>query len=248
MVSEIFYTVFYNPIYNVLVALMAWMPGGDVGIAVILLTVLIRLALLPFSLSVAHNQRAMRALEPKLQELKEKHKDNKEEHARKTLELYKTEGVNPFSGILMVFIQLPVLLALYWVFMEPFSSIDLPRLYSFTPIPDAVSGSFLQLIDLASKSIVLAFLAGVTQYVQAVFALSGAQKNTGTGMQADFARAMNVQMRYVFPVLIATIAYTTSAAIALYFVTTNIAGAVQEWYVKRKFREADKLLAEAQSS
>jgi YidC/Oxa1 family membrane protein insertase len=162
MVSAIFNTFFYDPIYNVLVALMAFAPGGDVGFAVIALTVLIRLALLPLSLSAARSQRAMRALEPKLQEIKEKHGENREEYAKKTLELYRTEGVNPFSGIVSIFVQLPVLFALYWVFLEPFATLDIARVYSFTPTPDAISGSFLGLIDLASKSIVLAVLAGVT--------------------------------------------------------------------------------------
>jgi membrane protein insertase Oxa1/YidC/SpoIIIJ len=128
-----------------------------------------------------------------------------------------------------------VLFALYWVFLEPFATLDIARVYSFTPTPDAISGSFLGLIDLASKSIVLAVLAGVTQYFQAAFSLSGMEQPKGTGMQADFTRAMNMQLRYVFPILIATIAYSTSAAIALYFVTTNATGALQEWYVKRKF-------------
>jgi YidC/Oxa1 family membrane protein insertase len=187
----------------------------------------------------------MRALEPKLQEIKEKHKDNKEEYARKTLELYRTEGVNPFSGLVSIFIQLPVLFALYWVFLEPFATIDVARVYSFTPLPGVVSSSFLGLIDLASKSIILALLAGVTQYFQAAFAPSGTEQPKGTGMQADFTRAMNLQLRYVFPILIVTIAYSTSAAIALYFVTTNATGALQEWYVKRRFAATP---ADAQSS
>ena len=235
MISSFFNAVFYNPIYNLLVALMAAIPGGDVGIAVIILTLFVRLVLLPFSLSAARTQRAMRLLEPKLAELREKHKDNKEEQAVKTLELYRTERVNPFASILTVFIQIPVLLALFWVFYyEPFATLDTVRLYAFTPTPDVVQGSLFGLIPMAEKSIVLALLAGVTQYLQAMFALSRAPHPTGTGMQADFNRVMTLQMRYVFPILIAVIAYTTSAAIALYFVTTNIAGALQEWYVRKK--------------
>jgi YidC/Oxa1 family membrane protein insertase len=222
------------------VTLVAIVPWGDVGIAVILLTIIIRLVLLPFSLSAARTQRAMRALEPKLAELKEKHKDNKEEHALKTLELYRTEKVNPFASILTIFIQLPVLLALYWVFFyEPFTVINTKLLYSFTPIPGTITDSLFGLIPLASKSIILAVLAGATQYLQAHYSLVNAPKPSGEGMQADFNRMMILQLRYIFPLLIAVIAYTTSAAIAIYFITTNITGALQEIYVQRKYATAN---------
>ncbi|HEY4500739.1 MAG TPA: YidC/Oxa1 family membrane protein insertase [Candidatus Paceibacterota bacterium] len=238
MISSFFHAVFYDPIYNALVALVAVVPGSDVGIAVILVTVVIRLILLPFSLSAARTQRAMKLLEPKIKELKETHKGNKEKEALGTLALYKEARVNPFASILTVFIQIPVLLALYWVFYyEPFSTVDainLTRLYSFTPVPMDVSLQFLGIISVTGKSMVLAFLAGVTQFYQAHLALSGTMKpSDAKGMQNDFQRIMGMQLKYVFPFIIAVISYTTSGAIALYFITTNIAGALQELHVRK---------------
>lgn len=235
MISTFFHTVFYNPIYNALVALMALAPGGDAGIAVILLTILIRLILLPSSISAARTQRAMKTLEPKIKELKEKHKGDKEKEALETLALYREAQVNPFASILTTFIQIPVLLALYWVFLnEPFSVINTARLYSFSPTPQFVSLEFLGLISLTGKSIILAVLAGISQFFQAHMALSGTMKPSETkSMQNDFQKVMSMQLKYVFPFLIATISYTTSGAIALYFVTTNIAGMLQELYVRR---------------
>lgn len=235
MISTFFHTVFYDPIYNALVALVALVPGGDVGVAVILLTVVIRLVLLPFSLSAARTQRAMKLMEPKLKELKEKYKGNKEKEALETLALYREEKVNPFASILIVSIQIPVLLALYWVFFnEPFSTINTARLYALTPTPGFISLEFLGIISVASKSIILAIIAGATQFLQAHMALSGTMKpSAASGMQADFQRVMGLQLKYVFPFLIGIISYTTSGAIALYFITTNLAGAVQELYVRR---------------
>ena len=235
MISTFFHAVFYNPIYNALVALVAVVPGSDVGIAVILVTIIIRLVLLPFSLSAARTQRAMKLLEPKIKELKEKHKGDKEKEALETLALYKEEKVNPFASILTVFIQIPVLLALYWVFFyEPFSAVNMTRLYAFTPVPHTISLQFLGIISVASKSIVLAILAGLTQFLQAHMALSGTMKPSDTkGMQNDFQRIMGMQLKYVFPFIIAVISYTTSGAIALYFITTNLAGSLQEWHVRR---------------
>ncbi len=235
MISSFFNAAFYNPIYNALVALVALVPGGDVGVAVILLTVVIRLILLPFSLSAARTQRAMKNIEPKIKELKERHKGDKEKEALETLALYREEKVNPFASILTVFIQIPVLLALYWVFYyEPFSTVNTARLYALTPVPSFISLEFLGLISVAGKSITLAVLAGVTQFLQAHMALSGTMKPSDTkSMQNDFQRVMGLQLKYVFPFLIGIISYTTSGAIALYFITTNLAGSLQEWYVRR---------------
>ncbi|MFA5942329.1 MAG: YidC/Oxa1 family membrane protein insertase [Candidatus Paceibacterota bacterium] len=235
MISAFFHTVFYNPIYNALVALVALVPGSDVGIAVVLLTIGIRLILLPFSLSAARTQRAMKALEPKIKELKDKHKGDKEKEALETLALYRESRVNPFASILTVFIQIPVLLALYWVFYyEPFSTINTALLYPFTPTPGTASLEFLGLISVAGKSITLAVLAGLTQFLQAHMALRGTMSPAHSSAQGDFQKIMGMQLKYVFPFLIGIISYTTSGAVALYFITTNLAGSLQEWHVRRK--------------
>jgi YidC/Oxa1 family membrane protein insertase len=235
VISNFFHAVFYDPIYNALVALVSFIPGGDVGVAVIIVTIAIRLILLPFSLSAARTQRSMKLLEPKMKELKEKHKGDKEKEALETLALYKEAQVNPFASILMVFIQIPVLLALYWVFYyEPFSTINVARLYTFTPVPHLISLEFLGLISVAGKSMVLAILAGFTQFLQAHMALSGTMKpSEEKSMQNDFQKIMGMQLKYVFPFIIGVVSFTTSGAIALYFITTNLAGCAQEWYVRR---------------
>ncbi len=232
MISAFFHTFFYNPIYNALVALVALVPGSDVGVAVILLTIAIRLILLPFSLSAARTQRAMKLLEPKIKELKMLYKDDKEREAIETLALYKAAEVNPFASVLTVLIQIPVLLALYWVFYyEPFSVVNTSLLYAITPIPHAISLEFLGLISVSGKSAFLAVLAGLTQYLQAHMALSGTMKPSADA--GSFQKAMGIQLKYVFPFLIVAISYTTSGAIALYFIATNLAGAAQEWHVRR---------------
>ncbi len=246
MISAFFHTVFYNPIYNALVALVAYIPGSDVGVAIILLTIIIRLVLLPFSLSAARTQRSMKILEPRIKELKEKHKGDKEKEALETLALYREAKVNPFASILTVFVQIPVLLALYFVFRyEPFTTINTLRLYGFTPVPEAASLEFLGLVSVMGKSLVLAALAGITQFLQAHLALSGTLKPSGdTGMQADFQKVMGLQLKFVFPFIIAAISYTTGGAIALYFITTNLAGALQEWYVRRTITNPQEAVQE----
>jgi YidC/Oxa1 family membrane protein insertase len=234
VISTFFNATFYNPIYNALVALVALVPGSDVGVAVIILTIIIRLILLPFSLSAARTQRAMKMLEPKIKELKETHKDDKERQAIETLALYKESRVNPFASILIALIQIPILLALYWVFTkEAFPAINVARLYAFTPIPHTISLEFLGLISVIGKSMFLAVCAGLTQFLQAHMALSGTMKPSQDGKQGDFQKIIGMQLKYVFPFLIATISYTSSGAVALYFIATNLAGSAQEWHVRR---------------
>ncbi len=234
MISAFFHAVFYNPIYNALVAFVAIVPGSDVGIAVILLTISIRIILLPFSLSAARTQRAMKILEPKIKELKEKHKNNKEKEALETLALYREAHVNPFASIVTILVQIPILLALYWVFLyEPFSTINTLLLYTFTPVPHTASLEFLGLISVAGKSIFLAVFAGLSQFLQARMMLAGTLQSSRGGAQGDFQKIITMQLTYIFPFLIGIISYTTSGAIALYFITTNLAGSLQEWYVRR---------------
>src|SRR5688572_7752938 len=113
MFSAIWHNVFFDPVYNVLVYLIAIIPGGDVGLAIIGLTVVVKIVLIPLSIKAARTQRVMRELEPKLKEIKDKHKDNREELARLTMAAYKDGGINPFASILLLFIQLPIIIALY---------------------------------------------------------------------------------------------------------------------------------------
>ena len=118
MLGNIFNTFFYHPLYNGLVFLISAVPLADVGIAIIALTVLVKLLLFPLSRKAVRTQLIMKELEPELKTLKEKYKNDKQQQARKVMDLYKEKGVNPFSGIARILIQIPIILALYWVFFR----------------------------------------------------------------------------------------------------------------------------------
>jgi YidC/Oxa1 family membrane protein insertase len=240
MISSIFHAGFYNPIYNLLVFLVSVLPHGDVGLAVILITIVVKVVLLPLSLAASRSTRAMKNLEPKLKEIKEKHKDDKEALAAKTMELYRTEKVNPFAGIITLFVQMPVLFALYFVFLhEPFPAINTHILYSFTPIPAAASLLFLGLVVVAGHSLVLAAIAALAQYAQVSIALPKPLKpDTKLSAQEDFTRIIALQARYLVPVLVGTVAYSTGGAVALYFITSALVGILQELYVRKQFNTA----------
>lgn len=239
MQTGIFSTIFYQPLYNTLVLLLSVIPGANVGVAIILLTTIVRGALLPLSHKSVVSQAKMRSLAPHLEKLKEKHKGDKQEQARKTMELYKEHGINPFSGCMLVVVQLPIIFALYYVFFKGLPGLNAEHLYSFVHVPSVVSMMFLG-IDLTHKSIILAVLAAATQYFQiklSVPSLPPAEKDAKPSFKADFGRSFNMQMRYMLPVIVFGISFSLPAAVALYWITSNLFSISHELYVKQKAKE-----------
>lgn len=229
----------YGPIYNALALLVSWVPYGDVGVAIVLLTIVVKVALFPLSVGASYTQRVMRAIEPDLKILRERHKDAPQELALKTLALYRTNRINPFSSIFVILIQLPIILGLYFVIWRESAdaSFDPALLYSFVALPDVATFSFLGLIPLAAGSIGIAFLVAVTQYVQARLMMPTAPTPTGKSFQDDLAASLHIQMRYVFPVVMGVVAYVATAAIGLYFLVSNIFGIMQEVAAERRFKQ-----------
>jgi YidC/Oxa1 family membrane protein insertase len=230
--SELFHTVVYLPIYNLLVFLLDIVPGGDLGLAVIGATIVVKIVLLPLSLSAVRTQRAMKLLEPELKELKEKYKDDKEAHARETFALYKKNDVKPFASILMLFVQLPILFGLYFVTQHA-AQVDPALLYPFVHMPAVVSPLFLGIFALTGTGLVLALAAAATQLLQAWYMIPVPPKSTSAtpSMQEEFGRAVSLQARFVFPLLIGFIAFS-SGVLALYFIASNLFMVVQELVVR----------------
>lgn len=243
MFSYIWHTFFFDPVYNGLVFFIDVVPGGDVGLAIVCITLVVKLILLPLSLKAARTQKVMRELEPKLKELKDRFKDKREEQARAMMDLYKEAGLNPFASILLLFVQIPIVVALY-LSVYSGGGVALPAinealLYPFIPSPETVSMMFLGLVDIAGRSLPLALVAGVTQFIHARMAIPAPEprkEGDAPSLKDDFARSMSVQMRYVMPVIIFFVAYTISASVALYFAVSNIAMIAQEYFVMRRHR------------
>lgn len=239
-----FDTFFYQPMYNALVFLVGVLPGESVGLAVIILTLAVKFILFPLAHKSTTTQARMRAIEPHIKKIKEKHKNDQQAQARATMELYKEHGVNPFSGCFLMLLQLPVIFALYFVFFKGLK-FDQNILYSFISLPDHMDMVFLG-TDLAGKSAVFALLAAITQYFQIKFSMPAISvpqepiENTKPSFQDEFSRSMATQMRYVFPVLVFFISYSISSAVALYWIVSNLFSICHELFVKRKAEELMK--------
>lgn len=240
MFSFIWHTFFFDPVYNSLVLFISYIPGGDVGLAIIATVILVKTILLPLSIKAAKTQRIMREIEPKLKAIKETHKDNREEQARAMMQIYKDADINPFASILLLFLQIPIVIALYFAVSSgggvSLPSINAELLYSFISMPNLISMNFLGLIDITQKSIALAVGAGIAQYIYTGMTLpklAAREVDAAPNLKDDLMRNMHIQMKYVMPVIIAIVAYTISAAIALYFLVSNVVAILQEYFVKK---------------
>lgn len=232
--SDLYHQFLYVPMYNALIGIFNVLPWVDAGIAVMLMTLLVRVVLFPLSKKAVVSQVKMQELAPMLEEIKAKYSD-KEVQARETLDLYKKTGANPFSGIFVLLIQIPVFIALYHIFLHAgFPAVDTTLLYSFVQLPDTINTEFLGLIDVTKKSVPLAFLAALTTYFQLRLATRRPNTPRTASFGDDLSRSMQTQMKYVFPVLIFFIAYKFSGVVALYLLATNLFTIALEVVVRRR--------------
>ncbi len=234
MLSNIWNTVLYAPLLNALAFLVSVVPGGDIGIAVIILTLFVKTALFPLSQRSIESQIKMNLLAPELKKIKDSGK-SKGEQARLTFELYKHHKTNPFSGCLLVLIQIPIIFALYYVFMKGIK-LDAGLLYSFVHAPEHINTLFLGILDISQKGVlILALLAGLSQYFQASLMPKPVAPEKPTGsFQENFTKSMHTQMKYVFPFIVGFIAYSVSGAVALYWIISNIFAIGQQIYANKK--------------
>lgn len=236
-----FKVTLFIPLYNLLVFLTTIIPGGDLGLAIITLTILVKLVIFPLYTKSVRTQIKMKSIEPKIKEIKEKFKNNLPEQSRLTMELYRQEKINPFSTIIVLLIQIPIIICLYYVFQSSFN-LHRDLIYSFITAPVQLNTNFLGWFNLtANKNIVLAILTGLSQYIQTRLTLPSKSQETrnkpAETFKDDLARSMDMQMRYFMPLLTAIIAFTLPSAIALYWVTSNSFSAIYEFFVIKKIKK-----------
>lgn len=252
IITDAFNVVIYQPLYNALVALVNVIPGGNIGVAVILLTLLVKAAILPISHKSVKTQSKIRKLDPEIKDIKAKTKNNQQEQAAKIMALYKEHGVNPFSGCLFAFIQIPLIFGLYWVLWRGLESgIDPSVLYSFVTLPEMVNFTFLGFIDLTERNILFALIAGVSQYYLMRYSLpptpkkdeSKGKKVLPENFAEEFKKSLGTQARYVLPLIIGVISLSFPAVVPLYWITSNVFSLAHELLVKRKADQLTQLTA-----
>jgi YidC/Oxa1 family membrane protein insertase len=239
---EFFYTVLYEPLFNLLIWLYDVMPGHDLGIAIIILTLIIKLLLFYPSLKTIRSQKALQDAQPHIEALRKQYADDKEELGRQIMKFYKENKVNPLSSCLPLLIQLPILWALFKVFFDgletdPATGIlaadQLQHLYQ--PLRDAymntpIDSTFLGFVDLsATKNIVLAVLAGLMQFLQAkMLTAKRATVTTAGSKDENMAANINKQMTYFLPIITVIFGYQFPAGVTLYWLSSTAFTWVQQ--------------------
>ncbi len=221
----IFNTFLYQPLLNGLIFLYNYL--NDFGLAIIFLTIIIKIILHPLGIKGIKAQKELSELQPKIKEIQKKYKDNQEEQMKQLLNLYKENKVNPFSGCLPLLIQFPILIALYRVFWYGLQPEQLNLLYSFISKPSKINTYFLGLVNLAQPNIFLAVLAGILQFVQVKMTTpqnNNQQKNS-------FNAYLQKQSLYIMPIFTIIILFRLPSAIGLYWIVITIFTIIQQYFI-----------------
>jgi len=226
--THLFTVIFYQPLLNLLVWLYNTISFGDFGVAVILLTIIIKAVLWPLSNKSIKSQKALADLQPKVDEVKKKYKDNKQQLGVAMMAMYKENKVSPFSSCLPLLIQLPFLFAVYRVFRDGVSN-NLELVYSFIHRPEVINTVSFGFVDLAEKNIYLAVLAGLAQFWQAKMMIAKKPKTAATGSKEESMSAiMNKQMMYFMPIITVFIGASLPGGLTLYWFVVTLLTAIQQ--------------------
>ena len=238
--------IFYQPLFNFLVWLYNILPGHDIGIAILVLTIVIRVILFPLYYQSIKAQKALQDIQPKVEALKKQYQDNKEKLAQELMELYKRDKVNPFSSCLPLLVQFPFLIAVYQVFRQGLSSQGFEILYPFIKAPSHINAVSFGIINLAAPSLILAILAGAAQFWQSKMLMAKKppvvdHKEIKGSSDEKVLAMMNKQMIYFMPIFTVIIGASLPAGLTLYwFVTTLLMALQQLWMFGKKGKEEQK--------
>ncbi len=234
--STIFTAVFYQPILNLLLVLYNTVAFQDLGLAIIILTIAIKMILWPFNQKAIKSQKALQELQPKLEEIKKKHADDKAALSQATIDLYRENKTNPFSSCLTMLVQLPVLIAVYQVFRDGVSN-KLDYVYAFINKPEHLNTLAFGFLNLAAPNVILAVLAGLAQFWQAKTMVSRKQPNVKGAEDENMMAIMNKQMLYFMPAVTVFIGVTMPGGLTFYWLVMTLISAWQQHLIFKKNQE-----------
>ncbi len=225
--------LFYRPIYNALIGIIALVPGNNLGFAIIVLTILIRLLLFHPNQKALSGQKKMQEIQPKLEAIRKKHKNNQQMMATETLKVWQSAKVNPFSSCLPMLIQFPILIAIFYVVQAGINPDKQILLYNFlSQIQiDQIQTQFLGLLDMTERNLyVLPVIVGILQYFQIKLTLPKSTAASPNSMQ----ESMQKNMVYFMPALIAVFTASLPSGVGVYWATSTLFGIAQQLYINKK--------------
>ncbi len=235
LISNMFTTALYQPLFNALIMIYNIIP--DMGVSIIIITVIIRIILLPLSKKAIESQKKMQEIQPELKEIQEKYKDNKQKKSEEMMKFYKEKKVNPAAGCLPLIVQLVILIALYRVFLNASVEFDSHLLYSFVTDPESINKIAFGFIDITVRSIPLAIIAAGLQFWQTKMMMAKQkkiQKPKKDSGSPDFGSIMQQQMLFIAPIMTFVIGLTFPAALPIYWIVTTIFMIGQQYHIMHK--------------
>ncbi|MDY0302914.1 MAG: YidC/Oxa1 family membrane protein insertase [Arcobacter sp.] len=244
--TTIFHELIYQPIYNILIFVYDFFPGGDFGVAIIIVTVLLKAAMIPLSKKQIESQKRIQEIQPELKAIQEKYKNDKEKQTKEVMEFYKKNKVNPFSGCFPIIVQIIFLIAIYRVIINISDAglvVNNGDLYSFVRNPGEINKTFLGVVDLLKPSIPIAILAAAAQFWQTKMMmfnkkkkeeLSGGKNKKEENKEPDFAEIMNKQMLFFGPLLTLFIGAKFAAGLSIYWLFSTLFSVFQQIYILKK--------------
>lgn len=238
-----FNTILVHPIFNLLAVLYAFVH--DFGLAVILLTILVRLLLWPLITKQLHSQRALQELQPELKRIKEQAAGDRTLEGQLTMELYKEREINPFASFLPLLIQLPIFFALFIVLRDIVLPGELAKVaYPFVQNLDAIADiiknhapfhpTLFGLVDLGKPSVWLAAAGALAQFAQT-------KQITPKHTPGDTQAQVMTGMVYVFPFITFFVGLSLPSALPLYWAVSSLVAVLQQYLVlKRDVRELEE--------
>lgn len=247
----IFHEFIYQPIYNVLIFIYDVIPGGDFGIAIIIVTILLKSALLPLSKKQIQSQKRMQEIQPELKRIQEKYKNDKEAQTKEVMKFYKNNKVNPFSGCFPILAQIVFLIAIYRVIINISGAglvVNEADLYSFIKNPGEINKTFLGIVDLLKPSIPIAVLAAGAQFWQTKMMMAKKKRKKGEiekvetkNTEPDFSEIMNKQMMILGPALTLFIGIKFAAGLSIYWLVSTLFSVFQQIYIFKKENVSNKV-------
>jgi YidC/Oxa1 family membrane protein insertase len=215
--KNIFNTIIFNPLLGTLEFL--YQHFHDIGLAIIILTIIVRFILLPFFYKGAKDQAIMQRLAPKIKEIQKTHKDNLSNQTQELMKLYKEHRVNPMSSMLLLLVQLPILIALYRVITQGLKNIT-------------VNHFFLNFIDLSKPNLLIIVLATVAAFYQGVLSLPKVDKSKVLSPTDKMTR----QMALMSPMFTVIILLFLPSALGLYILVGTLFSVVQQLFINKSLK------------
>ena len=247
MIVDLFNAVLFEPIFNLLMLVYHYLPPHDLGVSILLVTLILKLVLFIPSWSSIKSQQAMQEIQPKLDAMKKKYEGNKEELSRQMIKFYRENKISPISSCLPILIQFPILIALFRVFIavsqtDPTTGTiatdqldhlygSFREVYATTPIDSTLFG----LVDLAkTKNYFLAATAAILQFWSSHMMMKNTSKKTG---QKNMAQAMSRQMIYLMPAMTFLFGISFPAGLTLYWAASTLFQVGQQQIFMRRRKQ-----------